>query len=197
MTKNEKIKLLSDSSKTNNDLCVILCCSTATISRWRKKYGIVVPRGLKPGQHNNKITNYTTQCNVCGTKIETTPSHNQKYCSSLCMHQSEDYLSKLKQIDKSYMQTEQYRKTLMKDDTPVYKRYRNRVTKLSEQTYKENELLLNPNGYKRTRCGVEGGYQLDHKISVRESFDKGVSPEEVSKLENLQILPWKQNLLKR
>jgi hypothetical protein len=32
---------------------------------------------------------------------------------------------------------------------------------------------------------------------VRESFDKGISPEEVSKLENLQILPWKQNLLKR
>jgi len=25
----------------------------------------------------------------------------------------------------------------------------------------------------------------------------GISPEEASKLENLQILPWKQNLLKR
>ena len=68
---------------------------------------------------------------------------------------------------------------------------------MSEQTYKENELLLNPNGYKRTKCGIDGGYQLDHKIGVRKSFDKGVLPEEVSKLENLQILPWKENLLKR
>ena len=197
MTKNEKIKLLSDSTKTNKELTKLLNCSIPTISRYRKKYGITVPSGLKPGQHNNIITKYKTNCLVCQKEFKTVPSANQLYCSKLCMHQSEDYLSKLKQIDKSYMQTEQYRKTLMKDDTPVYKRYRNRVTKLSEQTYKENELLLNPNGYKRTRCGIEGGYQLDHKISVRESFDKGVSPEEVSKLENLQILQWKLNLLKR
>jgi hypothetical protein len=197
MTENEKIKLLSDSSKTNNDLCVILCCSTATISRWRKKYGIVVPRGLKPGQHNNKITNYTTQCNVCGTKIETTPSHNQKYCSSLCMHSDKNYKNKLKTVDKSYMQTDEYRKTLLKDDTPEFRRFRNRVSKLSEQTYNENKAILNPNNYKRTLCGVENGFQLDHIVGVRKMYDAGATPEEVSRLENLQLLPWKQNLLKQ
>lgn len=197
MTENEKIKLLSDPTKTNKELTKILNCSIPTISRHRKKYGIIVPNGLKPGQHNNTITRYKTNCLFCQKEFETVPSAKQKYCSRICLNQSEEYLLKLKHCDKSYMQTEQYRKTLMKDDTSEYKRYRNRVTKLSEQTYKENELILNPKGYKRTKCGIDGGYQLDHKISVRESFDKGISPEEVSKLENLQILPWKQNLLKR
>jgi hypothetical protein len=197
MTEKEKIELLSDYKKTNKELCEILNCSVSTLSRHRKKFGIIVPRGLKPGQHNSIITRYKTLCLVCQKEFETNPSANKKYCSRSCLSQSEDYLLKLKQCDKSYMQTEQYRKTLMKDDTPEYKRYRNRVTKLSEQIYKQNESLLNPNGFKRTRCGIDGGYQLDHKISVRDSFNRGVPPEEVSKLENLQILPWKQNLLKR
>jgi hypothetical protein len=197
MTEKEKIKLLSDSSKTNKELKKILNCSAITISRYRKKYGIVVPSGLKPGQHNNIIKKYEKKCLVCQKQFQTIPSANKKYCSRMCMHKDEEYLSKLKNMDKSYMQTEQYRKLHMKDDTLSYKRYRNRVTKLSEKTYKENEIVLNPNRYKRTRCGIVDGYQLDHIISVRECFVNGISPEEASKLENLQILPWKQNLLKR
>ena len=197
MTENEKIKLLSDSSKTNLELCVVLDCSVVTISRWRKKYGIIVPRGLKPGQHNNEIKRYKTFCKQCNTGFDTVPSENKLYCSKKCLFVNEEYLTKLKSVDKSYMKSEKYRKTLMKPDTPDYRRYRNRVTKLSEQTYKENESFLNPHNYKRTICGIENGFQLDHIVGVRESYDAGRPPEEVSRLENLQLLPWKQNLMKR
>jgi len=94
------------------------------------------------------------------------------------------------------MQTESYKATLMKDTTPELRRYRNKVTKLSEKTYLQNKDLLNPHGYMRTVCGVPGGYQLDHIMSVKECFERGLTPEEASRLENLQLLPWKINLMK-
>jgi len=197
MTEKEKIKLLSDSKKTVKELAKILKCSTSTISRYRKKYNITVNKGLKPGQHNNVIKKYKTNCLVCYKEFDTVPSDNKKYCSRKCMYESQEYINKLKNVDKTYMQTEKYRKTLLKEDTPEYKRYRNRVSNLSEKTYKKNIKLLNPNNYTRTVAGIKGGYQLDHIISVRDCFNNGISPEEASKLENLQILPWKENLLKR
>jgi hypothetical protein len=85
----------------------------------------------------------------------------------------------------------------MKNDTHEYRRYRNRVTKLSEKTYNENVEIINPNNHKRTVNGIDGGYQLDHIVSVRKCFNDGISPENASESKNLQMLPWKQNLMKR
>lgn len=51
-------------------------------------------------------------------------------------------------------------------------------------------------GYKRTLCGVEGGYQLDHIISIKEGFEKNIAPEIIGAPGNLQMLPWRDNLLK-
>lgn len=123
-----------------------------------------------------------------------------KYCSKECYFSSKKGVPlpvDPSKIDKSYMQTEEYRKTLMKDETPEYKRYRNRVSKLTELTYCENYHIINRNNYPRTLCGIDGGYQLDHIKSVKECFLSGISPEECAKIENLQMLPWKENLLKR
>jgi hypothetical protein len=74
-----------------------------------------------------------------------------------------------------------------------FKEYSSKVRVLSEQTYKENLDIINPNNYPRTLCGVEDGYQLDHIISIKYGFDNGISPEELSEISNLQILPWKEN----
>ena len=123
-----------------------------------------------------------------------------KYCCKECYYSSKKGIplpADPSNIDRSYMQTEAYRKTLMKDETPEYKRYRNRVSKLTELTYCENINIINPNNHPRTLCGIDGGYQLDHIKSVKECFLSGISPEECSKTENLQMLPWKENLLKR
>ena len=74
-----------------------------------------------------------------------------------------------------------------------FKKYCNKVRLLTERIYKENLNILNPHGLKRTLCGVEDGYQLDHKISVKFGFENNISPEELSKVSNLQLIPWKEN----
>lgn len=74
--------------------------------------------------------------------------------------------------------------------------YRNKVIWLSEKTYVENIQHINPNNYPRTISGVVGGYQLDHIYSIKKGFDNKISPEDISKKENLQMLPWKTNRTK-
>ena len=74
-----------------------------------------------------------------------------------------------------------------------FERYRQTVNLLTEKTYVKYKQEINPNNYPRTLCGVDGGYQLDHIQSVKMAFDNGISPEEISSKENLQMLPWKIN----
>lgn len=81
-------------------------------------------------------------------------------------------------------------------DLDEFKRYRGRVTFLSENVYNEYKDIINPNNYERTKAGVVGGWQLDHIQSVKDCFDKGLTPEYCSRLENLQMLPWRENRLK-
>lgn len=78
----------------------------------------------------------------------------------------------------------------------AFQGYSRRVRTLTEKTYSENLEILNPNKYPRTRCGVEGGYQLDHKQSILFCFKNGISVEECASLANLQLLPWQDNRLK-
>jgi hypothetical protein len=77
-----------------------------------------------------------------------------------------------------------------------YKTYARKVHRLSGKTYTENIDIINPNRYTRTLCGVEGGWQLDHIISIKECFIQGISPEKAAELDNLRMLPWKDNLMR-
>lgn len=83
-----------------------------------------------------------------------------------------------------------------KEKTPIFHKYRNRVYVLTEKTYSENIDILNPERYPRTLCGVNDGWQLDHIKSIKKCFEEGLTPEEAASLLNLQMLPWKENLLK-
>jgi len=90
---------------------------------------------------------------------------------------------------------EKYNKLLKeREKFPGYAR---KVHGLSQKTYEENIDIINPNRFKRTLCGVEGGYQLDHIISVRECFEQNIPVEEASRVENLRMLPWKENLMRQ
>ena len=71
--------------------------------------------------------------------------------------------------------------------------FTNRVHWLTRRTYEDNIDLLNPDRYPRTLCGVEGGYQLDHKTSIKKAFELGWTPEQCADVSNLQLLPWKDN----
>lgn len=77
-----------------------------------------------------------------------------------------------------------------------YKTYARKVHRLSGKTYAENIDTINPNRYNRTLCGVEGGWQLDHIIPIKECFMNGRSAEEASLVTNLRMLPWRDNLMR-
>lgn len=63
-------------------------------------------------------------------------------------------------------------------------------------SYRIHREEINPEGFVRTLCGIDGGYQLDHIMSIKHGFDNNIDPRELSKKENLQMLPWKVNLIK-
>jgi hypothetical protein len=170
-------------------------CGRATVCRWRKKYGWKGRKGckkgkLKPWQKTGRIVN----CKVCDTEIYEIPSEPRTYCSRECQYSDDDYIQKLREIDRSYMQTEEYSKIMSNESTPAYKKYRNRVQTLTERVYKKHIDIINPDNHPRTLAGVEGGWQLDHIIEVRFGFDNDIPPEAISELENLRMLPWKENL---
>jgi hypothetical protein len=50
---------------------------------------------------------------------------------------------------------------------------------------------------KRGRSGVEGAYQLDHIIEISEGFAKGIDPEIIGDISNLQMITWEENNRKR
>lgn len=77
-----------------------------------------------------------------------------------------------------------------------FKKYRNRVATRTKKTYQQFKEEINPNNLFLGKCGIDGANQIDHIISVREGFEKGMSIEEISSKENLQILPWLENIKK-
>jgi hypothetical protein len=84
-------------------------------------------------------------------------------------------------------------------DDPVYsnfRKYRNRVAVRTRKTYQLHKEEINPNNLLIGKCGIDGANQIDHIISVREGFEKGMLIEEISAKENLQILPWLENIKK-
>jgi hypothetical protein len=95
------------------------------------------------------------------------------------------------------MQTEEYRSKL-RDEINVteYKRYRNRVKTLTEAAYRSNMQIINPHKHPRTLCGVDGGYQLDHIVGIRYGYDNMIPVEVIASVDNLQMLPWKENRTK-
>lgn len=74
-----------------------------------------------------------------------------------------------------------------------FQQYRYEVQKLTEMNYRNNVDTINPDRHKRTRAGVEGGWQLDHIYSVHKGFLNNIKPSEIAKVENLQMLPWEEN----
>lgn len=126
------------------------------------------------------------------------PSENgvkTKCCSRECLHRDPEYRTKLLEVDRYWMVENWGAKP--RPNTPEYRKYKGRVHRLTEKVYRDNIDIINPNRHPRTRCGVEGGWQLDHIKPVGVCFELGLSPEEASVVENLRMLPWKQNLMRQ
>jgi transposase len=78
-----------------------------------------------------------------------------------------------------------------------YKKYSLKVRRLTEKNYVKYFNIINSNNYPRTLCGVNGGYQVDHKLSVRFCYDNNITEEDCSSVNNLQMIEWSKNLNKR
>lgn len=82
---------------------------------------------------------------------------------------------------------------------PIYsnfKKYRNRVAVRTKKNYQIFKNKINPIGLKLGKAGIKGAYQIDHIISVRQGFEKGIAVEKIAHPNNLQILPWLENIRK-
>jgi hypothetical protein len=112
------------------------------------------------------------------------------------MYDSEEYINKIRSVDRSYLQHEDVVSKRRRTDVPEYRRYRARVARLTEIVYNDNKDKINPNNYPRAIAGTDGAYHLDHKMSCRYGFDNGISEEVISSADNLQMLPWIENIKK-
>ena len=75
---------------------------------------------------------------------------------------------------------------------PAFKKYKLLVYKLTE---KQNIKSLD-NYDKRGKAGVQGAYHLDHKFSINEGFKQGIEPEIIANINNLEFIPWEENIKK-
>lgn len=122
----------------------------------------------------------------CTNTFIVVPSRTKKYCSHSCQQRTANVAAKGVGSRK-----------IRNPATPEYKRYARQVHGLSQKIYEQNIDIINPNRYLRTLCGVEGGWQLDHIIPIKECFEKGMTVEEASAISNLRMLPWKTNLMRQ
>ena len=74
--------------------------------------------------------------------------------------------------------------------------YKSEVNKETRRVYRENIDIINPNNLPRGLAGVEGAYHLDHVLPIRYCFEEGIGVEECACVDNLQMLDWRDNLVK-
>lgn len=189
------ILFICDPNNTIDNIVEKFGCGQATVSRWRKRYNADIPTGCrkgvkKPWQKNGN----DVKCKICDKLFYKTKSSESIYCCRSCMYSDTDFIEKLRNVDRSYMQTEEFRNKFRKENTEEWVRYKNRVYKLTEKVYNEHIDIINPNRHPRTIAGVDGGWQLDHIIEVRYGFDNQIPPEILCEVSNLRMLPWKKNL---
>lgn len=73
-------------------------------------------------------------------------------------------------------------------DIPEYENYRRHVWRISNQQYKLHKDIINPADLPRSLK-----YHLDHKYSIQQGWQKGISAEIIGGYKNLQIIEGRTN----
>jgi 5-methylcytosine-specific restriction endonuclease McrA len=209
----EQLILIQDTTLNAKEVGEQLSLPTYTIQHIRNKLGIKGTAGRKKGCQSS--IKGTTRSSEIGKKISeakrgkpnpkkerkevrtcigkdcsntfiVVPSRTKKYCSHSCQQKTANVAAKGIGSRK-----------IRNPATPEYKKYARQVHGLSQKIYEKNIDIINPNRHPRTVCGVEGGWQLDHVIPIKECFEKGITIEEASAITNLRMLPWKTNLMRQ
>lgn len=74
--------------------------------------------------------------------------------------------------------------------------YYSQVSQITKKNLQDYNHIINPDSLPIGKAGVEGAHQTDHIVSVRWCFDNNVPAEMCGHLDNLQTLPWYDNLTK-
>jgi hypothetical protein len=185
----DELKLIANPQLSLTTLCVLVDASMPTVSKMRRELGIITIRGRRegvsmPGQR--RTIHCVCQNPLCQKEIVTVKSTPRKFCSHSCQQKTENVAGKGRGSRK-----------IRNPNTPEYKKYARMVHGISQEVYIKNIDIINPTRYPRTLCGVDGGWQLDHIIPIKECFTRGLPPEEAASLLNLRMLPWKDNLMRQ
>jgi hypothetical protein len=86
-----------------------------------------------------------------------------------------------------YNTYEEYRESL-----PAWRAYKIDVWRITNQ----QPLHLLENFNKRGVNGQTGAYTLDHIISIKKGFIENIPPQQIGHIDNLQMLPWEENITK-
>ena len=185
----DELKLVRNVILSAREVSIQLGVSKITVDRLRSKLKINVPLGGKPGRVNLKIRRRITKTCIgkdCTNTFETGPTHKKRFCSHSCqmrtMHMAPKGIGN---------------RTIRNPNIAEYRRYSRLVHGFSKITYLKNIDIINPNRYIRTLCGVENGWQLDHIKSIKECFESGIPAQDAAAVENLRMLPWKDNLMRQ
>ena len=79
-----------------------------------------------------------------------------------------------------------------RDSLPAWRAYKIDVWRITNQ----QPLHILENFNKRGVNGQTGAYTLDHIISIKKGFIENTPPEQIGHIDNLQMLPWEENITK-
>ena len=158
----------------------------------------------KPRRKNSEITKtHFRDCPDCNTpigystkKLLTHSARKNTICNSCSSYKynktwsnviTEDSINKMRATKAGFSSFEEY-----VEKYPEKEMYKRNVWRL---TYR-NDLTVLEHWDKRGKCGVDGAFQIDHIYPVSKGYENNIPPEELAKMDNLQMLPWRENLLK-
>jgi len=118
-------------------------------------------------------------CNSCSAK---------NYKKSWTYVIKEEHIKKMAANKAGYSSYESYI-----TDLDNRKKYYREVRKI---THKQDISILENYNKLRGVCGIPDAYQLDHIIPISVGYEQGIPPDVIGDILNLQIIPWKDNLLK-
>lgn len=186
---NDMLEILVNNSYSCQEVAKLLNLRVGTVRNKRKSLGIKNDRSKvmsKPRPYRVKKETRICAADNCVNTFIVVPSRTKKYCSHSCdvrtNHRAPKGIGS---------------RSIRNPHIDEYKRYAREVHRLSNQVYHQHKEQINPDNHPRTVCGVEGGWQLDHIIPVKQCFETGMTVTEAARIDNLRMLPWKQNLMRQ
>lgn len=152
-----------------------------------------VPLSKMPSDNNKKVL---CECDECKTQFERGLQLINKAESHLCYECARKDVGK-KNVE---IQSEKPRISQRGENHPRWKGnrkefdvYAQRVHALTRSASLKKIWSTWENADKIGLCGVEGAYQLDHKVSIKYGFYNHIPAELIASINNLEIITWEDN----